>query len=156
RWEVFVNQKATDAALKELYAKEPEMFDGSQVRARHILLTPPLTDAQACQQAQNQLAQAKQQIEKQVADGLAKLPPKGDHVARERERQRLTDEASGAAARDKSACPSKERGGAVGWFPRGGSMVEPFAKAAFATKLYQISDVVKTQYGYHLVLPVDR
>ena len=31
-------------------------------------------------------------------------------------------------------------------------MVEPFAQAAFALKPYQLSDVVMTQYGYHLIL----
>ena len=35
-------------------------------------------------------------------------------------------------------------------------MVEPFAKAAFALKTYQMSDVVQTQFGYHLILVIDR
>ena len=44
----------------------------------------------------------------------------------------------------------------MGWFPRAGSMVEPFAKAAFATKPGSMSDVVTTQFGYHLILVTDR
>ncbi len=156
RWEQFTSQRANDAVLRDLLAKEPEMFDGSEVRARHILLSPPSTDAKACEQAQAELVQIKQQIERQVADGLAKLPPQTDNLARGRERFRLLDEAFAAQAKARSACPSRERGGDVNWFPRGGSMVEPFARASFAMQPYQMSDVVKTQFGYHLILVTDR
>src|SRR5439155_22935079 len=40
RWEKFANQQSTEANLKAMFAANPEMFDGSQVRARHILLAP--------------------------------------------------------------------------------------------------------------------
>ncbi len=156
RWEQFTSQRANEAVLRDLLAKEPEMFDGSEVRARHILLSPPSTDVKACEQAQAELVQIKQQIERQVAEGLAKLPPQTDNLAQGRERFRLLDEAFAAQAKTRSACPSRERGGDVNWFPRGGSMVEPFARAAFAMQPYQMSDVVKTQFGYHLILVTDR
>ncbi len=42
------------------------------------------------------------------------------------------------------------------WFPRAGAMVEPFAKAAFDLKPFQMSDVVQTQFGLHIILPIDR
>jgi parvulin-like peptidyl-prolyl isomerase len=35
-------------------------------------------------------------------------------------------------------------------------MVEPFAKASFALKPFQISDVVKTSFGFHLILVTER
>ena len=35
-------------------------------------------------------------------------------------------------------------------------MVEPFAKAAFALKPYEMSEVVKSPFGYHLILTVER
>ena len=42
------------------------------------------------------------------------------------------------------------------YFQRSGKMVEPFSKAAFALKPYQMSDVVRTQFGVHLILVTDR
>jgi parvulin-like peptidyl-prolyl isomerase len=35
-------------------------------------------------------------------------------------------------------------------------MVEPFSRAAFSLKPYQMSDVVKTPFGYHLILTIER
>jgi peptidyl-prolyl cis-trans isomerase C len=156
RWEDFLKQKATETVLKDLIAKEPEIVDGSMVRARHILLTPNLTDTKACEQAQTDLKQIKADIEKKVNEGLAKLPKDADNLTRERERQKLIDDAFAAAAKEKSACPSKDAGGDVNFFARNGIMVEAFSKAAFALKPFQMSDVIKTQYGYHLILVTDR
>jgi peptidyl-prolyl cis-trans isomerase C len=156
RWESFLNKRATEAALKDLLAKEPELVDGTTVRARHILITPASNDPKLGEQAQADLKQMKLDIEKKVAAGLTKLPKNSDNLARERERCKLIDEAFADMARDKSSCPSKSVGGDVGSFPRCGSMVEPFAKAAFALKPFQMSEVVKTQFGYHLILVTER
>lgn len=156
RWDKFSAQHATDKAVKELFDKEPELFDGTQVRARHILLTPAQKGNPTDEQCQAQLAQMKQEIERAAADGLARLPAGTSNLDRERERRQLIEDAFAARAREKSMCPSKDKGGDVNWFPRGGSMVEAFAKAAFALKDHQISDVVKSPYGYHLILLTDR
>ena len=50
RWEKFVGQQATDDKLKALFERTPEGFDGTTIRARHILL-PPGNDDQAKQAA---------------------------------------------------------------------------------------------------------
>jgi peptidyl-prolyl cis-trans isomerase C len=156
RWEKYVTSQATDKVLRELFDANKEMFDGSQVRARHILLTPPAGDAKAGAAAAAQLAGYKKQVEAQVAEGLAKLPANSDNLARAKARATLTDEAFAALAKEKSECPSKAQGGDVGWFRRAGFMVEPFSKAAFALKPNQMSDVVQTPFGYHLILVTER
>jgi parvulin-like peptidyl-prolyl isomerase len=155
RWEKFVNGQATDAKLKALFEHMPEAFDGSTVRARHILLTPA-DDPKAKQDATEKLQAIKTQIEKSVADGLTKLRADADNVTREKMRIALTEEAFSEAAQKYSTCPSKTDGGDLRWFPRYGGMVEPFAKAAFALKSFQMSDVVTTQFGYHLILVTGR
>src|SRR5437879_2603117 len=80
------NGQITEKDVKEVFDKNPEIFDGSMVRARHILLTPPAGDAAAAEQAKQQLERDKQQIENEVAQGLAKLPATADAITRERER----------------------------------------------------------------------
>jgi peptidyl-prolyl cis-trans isomerase C len=156
RWEKFAEERANDKALKELFDAKKYLFDGSTVHARHILLTPQGGDAKAAEQAVAQLQAIKQQIDKQVADELAKLPAGTDNLTREKKRQSVLEEAFAAQAKEKSACPSKAQGGDVGSFQGVGFMVEPFSRAAFALKPYEMSDVIKTPFGYHLLLVTER
>lgn len=53
-------------------------------------------------------------------------------------------------AREVSLCPSGKRGGDLGTFGRG-KMVREFEKAAFALQKGQISSIIKTKFGYHLI-----
>lgn len=82
---------------------------------------------------------------------------KASHVLVETEEQAneiledITDGLSFEEAAEKySSCPSKQNGGDLGQFGRG-QMVKEFEDAAFAMQVGEISEPVKTQFGYHII-----
>lgn len=108
------------------YNEHPEMFQQpEQVHARHILMTTGADATEAVKAA----AQAKAVAARKRA---------------------LAGEDFAALAIEMSEGPSAPQGGDLGFFARQ-QMVAPFAEAAFALEVGGISDVVETQYGYHVI-----
>jgi peptidyl-prolyl cis-trans isomerase C len=64
-------------------------------------------------------------------------------------------ESFSALALEYSEDPSKARGGDLGYLDRN-QMITAFANAAFALQPGQVSDIVETRFGYHLIKVVDR
>lgn len=82
---------------------------------------------------------------------------KASHILVEKQSQalKLAEELKAGAsfsdlAKKYSTCPSGKRGGDLGQFGRG-QMAKEFEQAAFALKPGQVSDPVKTQFGYHII-----
>jgi parvulin-like peptidyl-prolyl isomerase len=57
-------------------------------------------------------------------------------------------------AKQFSSCPSGAKGGDLGYFTRG-RMVPEFEAAAFSLKKGQVSEPVRTAFGYHLIMVTD-
>ncbi len=115
-----------EQAIADFYEKEKERFSMPEtVRARHILLGAKEGDEEAARQEKKAKAAA---LREQLVKGA--------------------DFATLAAT--NSDCPSRNRGGDLGEFSRG-QMVKPFEEAAFALSSNEISPVVETEFGYHII-----
>lgn len=132
QWAGKINITEDDA--KKFYDENPKQFETpEQVRASHILIRPDLTDPNTDPNEAKAKAEAQiQELLKQIKDGydFAEL------------------------AKANSACPSAARGGDLDFFPRG-RMAPPFEKAAFELEVGKISDIVETQFGYHIIKVTD-
>jgi peptidyl-prolyl cis-trans isomerase C len=128
--EVPTNGVVSDEAVAKLYNEQKDrMQQPETVEARHILIkVDPTDDAKAKESKKAKI----EDLRKQLLAGadFAKL------------------------ALDNSDCPSKERGGDLGAFPRG-QMVKEFDDAAFSQSTNAIGPVVETQFGYHLIQVTD-
>ncbi len=153
KWDKFLKQQGTDAALQGFFDKRPDLFDGSIIRARHILLTPGADPAKVAE-AKKKLADIKATLTAEGDKAVAAAP--GDALAKEQARGKRVEDLFAQFAKDNSTCPSKKDGGDLNFFPRVGQMVEPFADAAFKLNAFQLSDPVETEFGQHLILVTDR
>ena len=128
--EVPTNVAVSDEDVSKFYNEQKESFvQPETVSARHILVKFDEKDTDAVK------AEKKAKIEglrKQLVDGadFAKL------------------------AKENSDCPSKERGGDLGSFPRG-QMVKAFEDAAFSQATNAVGPVIETQFGYHIIQVTD-
>ncbi|MGD0586887.1 MAG: peptidylprolyl isomerase, partial [Oryzomonas sp.] len=116
---------------KKFYDQNIDKFhQDEKVRASHILCG---VDAKASAEEKKKARERAEKLRKELADGadFAKL------------------------AKENSSCPSSKQGGDLGFFGRG-QMVPPFEQAAFALKPGEISDVVETQFGYHIIKQTER
>ncbi len=120
------NEKIEKKAIEDFYNKNQNGFKREeQVKARHILiLSPQDADKEADATAKTQIDEAL----KQIKDGKS-----FEEVAKE-------------VSQDGTA----ENGGDLGFFARG-QMVPPFEEAAFSLEPGQVSEPVRTQFGWHLI-----
>jgi peptidyl-prolyl cis-trans isomerase C len=126
-------QKITvsDKESKAYYDSRPDLFkQPEQVHASHILIkVDPGAD-------ESQRAEARKKMEK-----IQGKVQKGEDFA--------------ALAKEFSEGPSSAKGGDLGYFRRG-QMVKPFEEKAFALRPGEVSDIVETRFGYHLIKVMDK
>ena len=120
--------KAGEEAIAKFYEENARYFEKpEQVEASHILIKLDAADAT------NETAKA---AAKAKAESLRAQILAGTNFAE--------------LAAIHSDCPSKAQGGSLGSFGRG-QMVKPFEDAAFALGTNEVSEVVETQFGFHVI-----
>lgn len=132
--------KVSDADVEKFYRENQENFKvPEKITASHILIRPNVPAGKENDKAVTAKADADALAKTKTL--LAQLKQGADF---------------GALAEKESACPSgKSAKGSLGEFSPG-MMVPEFDKAAFALKKGEMSDIVKTQFGYHIIKVTDK
>lgn len=121
----------TEQEARAFYEDHPEAFTiPEQVHARHILFT----------------------VDQRAGEGAKKAARERAQKARERA---VAGEDFAELATELSEGPTARQGGDLGFFSRE-QMVEPFAEAAFSMEPGDISDIVETRFGYHVIKVEER
>jgi peptidyl-prolyl cis-trans isomerase C len=129
----FVKQNTTEDDLKKYYASNKEYFDKITVRSSHIVIRYSADSTPAEREKAKTTLQA---IRADVLSGKVDFA---------------------RAAKDFSQCPSAPKGGDIGFILRKFQNVdEAYARTAFSMKVGEISDVVDTDYGCHLIKVTER
>lgn len=115
-----------ETEIRGFYDKNPEQFTREEsVKASHILIG---TDSETSADDRKKAREKAEKLRKEL-DGGADFA---------------------AVAKENSTCPSGQQGGDLGFFSKG-QMVPAFEAVAFAIKPGVVSDVVETQFGYHII-----
>lgn len=137
QWNAYAASRISEQQVEQYYRDNKDMFDKVLVHAAEIMLHVP--------------AQAGQTARAEAKARLAKL--REEIVANKRD--------FALAAKEFSQGPTKDQGGDLDWFPhiklKGVSMLpEPLLDAAFSLQPGQISDVIDSEFGVHILKVIDR
>ena len=136
-------QKTVEALAKELL---------TQVTIDKVLSEVTVTDDEIKKYYDENKSQFVEQPKVSAKHILVETEEEANSIKDEIKSESITFE---EAAKKYSSCPSKENGGDLGAFGRG-MMVPEFEEAAFASEIGVVTEPVKTQFGYHLILVEDK
>ena len=124
--EIYQKVSITEKETRIFYDNNPQFFKKpEQAKASHILIkVDPQATVEQKQQARNKIEEIQTKLRQ--GEDFAEL------------------------AKQFSEGPSSKNGGDLGTFERN-KMVKPFADATFSLKPGQVSDIVETQFGFHII-----
>jgi len=129
------NVKITDEEMKKYYEEHKKDYYKDEVKASHILISTVDDNGKP-------LSEAKKKEAKKKAEEVLKKAKSGEEFSE--------------LAKEYSDDPgSAANGGDLGYFTKG-QMVQPFEEAAFSLKPGEISGLVESEYGYHIIKVYDK
>lgn len=148
------NIKVTDADCKNFYNKNQDKFKhADQVRASHILISANPYQIQQEITAKSKTKMDEKELKAAVEKVMAEKQAEAEKLAKELQ----ADNSKFAQyAKKYSEDPqSAKQGGDLGFFAKD-RMVPEFAEAAFKAKPNTVTEPVKSQFGYHIIMVTDR
>lgn len=129
------NLKISDEEMKKYYEEHKADYYKDEVKASHILISTVDDNGK-------ELSEAKKKEAKKKAEEVLKKAKSGEEFSE--------------LAKEYSDDPgSAANGGDLGYFTKG-KMVQPFEEAAFSLKSGEISGLVESEYGYHIIKVYDK
>ena len=129
------NLKISDEEMKKYYEEHKADYYKDEVKASHILISTVDDNGK-------ELSEAKKKEAKKKAEEVLKKAKSGEEFSE--------------LAKEYSDDPgSAANGGDLGYFTKG-QMVQPFEEAAFSLKSGEISGLVESEYGYHIIKVYDK
>ena len=125
----------TNEEIKKYYEDNKDDFYIDQVKASHILI-------KTIDDQDKELSDEEKEKAKKKAEEVLKKAKAGEDF-------------SELAKKYSQDTLSAQNGGDLGFFKRG-EMVKPFEEAAFSMKVGEISDLVKSDFGYHIIKVTDK
>lgn len=147
------SSEVSDAEAKKFYNDNISKFKyPARVRASHILIsTNPVQIEEAIKSKNKNLTS--EQVTAKVQEELAARKAKADSLYNQAKAN--VDGFAKLAKENSDDTASAVKGGDLGFFAKE-EMVPEFSKAAFAQRPNTVSPVVKSQFGYHIILVTDR
>lgn len=144
-----------DDDIKTFYDGNKEAFTNEEmVQARHILVTPDAAAMAAAEAAAQTDPKADEATKAAATKKSGELAAAAKAAARTKAEGLLAKLKGGAdfaaLAKEGSDCPSKDEGGDLGLFPRG-QMVKAFEDVAFTLKPGEMSGLVESEFGFHII-----
>ena len=126
-WQRYLKNKLTDEFLESYFERSRRRFNGTEIKAAHLLIKLPANNSQAQEERINQqLLEVRQQVISKTVSWQE-------------------------AVKAHSEAPTRLSGGSLGWITREGPMSPSFTNAAFQLSESEISLPVKTKFGFHLI-----